>query len=116
MRWIPLILAALILLLQYPLWFGKGGWLRVWELGHEVETQKRAYQKAHERNSVMDAEVRDLKQGNDAIEERARSGLGMIKPGEIFFQVDEDTVSRLPAASQVVSSAPQATEKSAGVK
>ena len=89
MRWISLILVTLILLLQYPLWFGKGGWFRVWELNREVEAQKQANQQSQARNAVMDAEVRDLKQGSDAIEERARSELGMIKRGEVFFQTDD---------------------------
>ena len=87
MRWVTLILVALILLLQYPLWLGKGGWLKVWDLGRQVETQKQANLKAKNRNSVMDAEVRDLKQGTAAVEERARSELGMVKPNEVFFQI-----------------------------
>ncbi len=87
MRRIPLVLAALILLLQYPLWFGKGGWLKVWDLNRQVEAQKEINQKLHERNAALDAEVRDLKQGTDAIEERARSELGMIKRNEVFYQV-----------------------------
>jgi cell division protein FtsB len=87
MRWITLILLALILLWQYPLWLGKGSWIKVWELGRQVEAQKKTNQQTKTRNAVLDAEVRDLKQGTEAIEERARSDLGMIKPGEIFFQV-----------------------------
>ena len=87
MRWVTLILVALILLLQYPLWLGKGGWLKVWDLNQQVKAQKQANLKTQTRNSVMDAEVRDLKQGTEAIEERARSELGMVKPGEVFFQV-----------------------------
>lgn len=90
MRWVSLILVALILLLQYPLWLGKGGWLKVWELNRQVEAQKKTNQQTQVRNAVMDAEVRDLKQGSEAIEERARSELGMIKHGEIFFQVIGD--------------------------
>ena len=109
MRWIPLALAILIVLLQCPLWLGKGGWLRVWELGREVRAQAQSNLKAQERNAVMDAEVRDLKQGFDAIEERARSGLGMIKPGEVFFQLDEDVPSP-SSASQVDPAAPPATQ------
>ncbi|HEY5993913.1 MAG TPA: cell division protein FtsB [Gallionellaceae bacterium] len=96
MRWVPLTLAVLILLLQYPLWFGKGGWFRVWELSREVEEQKHANQQAQMRNAVMDAEVRDLKQGSDAIEERARSELGMIKRGEVLFQVDDARAASAP--------------------
>lgn len=100
MRWITLILAALILLLQYPLWLGKGGWLRVWELDRQVETQKQANLQTAARNAVMDAEVRDLKQGSDAIEERARSELGMIKRNEVFFQLDDAHIGA-PASGPV---------------
>ncbi len=102
MRWISLILAVLILLLQYPLWFGKGGWFKVWELSQEVEEQKHVNQQAQMRNAVMDAEVRDLKQGSDAIEERARSELGMIKHGELYFQVDGAHPATAPAAASLV--------------
>ncbi|HQS59487.1 MAG: cell division protein FtsB [Gallionellales bacterium 35-53-114] len=87
MRWITLTLLALILLWQYPLWLGKGGWIKVWELDHQVDAQKKANLQTRVRNVALDAEVRDLKQGTEAIEERARSDLGMIKPGEVFFQV-----------------------------
>lgn len=87
MRWVSLILFALILLWQYPLWLGKGSWIKVWELDRQVEAQKKVNQQTKTRNAVLDAEVRDLKQGTGAIEERARSDLGMIKPGEVFFQV-----------------------------
>jgi cell division protein FtsB len=90
MRRIPLILAALILLLQYPLWLGKGGWLKVWDIGQQVEAQKQINQQAQTRNAVLDAEVRDLKQGTEAIEERARSELGMVKRDEVFFQIVGD--------------------------
>ena len=97
MRWISLILLALILLLQYPLWLGKGGWLKVWDLNRQVEAQKQINQKTQTRNAVLDAEVRDLKQGTEAIEERARSELGMIKRDEVFFQIME-----LPATQKQV--------------
>ena len=93
MRWISLILVALILLLQYPLWLGKGGWLKVWDIGQQVEAQKRVNKQTQIRNAVLDAEVRDLKQGTEAIEERARNELGMIKHDEVFFQI----VGSLPA-------------------
>ena len=87
MRWVTLILLALILLLQYPLWLGKGGWFKVWDLGRQLEDQKKTNQQTQLRNAILDAEVRDLKQGTDAIEEHARSELGMVKPGEMFFQI-----------------------------
>jgi cell division protein FtsB len=89
MRLLTLVLAALIALIQYPLWLGKGSWLRVWEVDQQIRAQREINQKLQTRNSAMDAEVRDLKQGLDAIEERARSELGMIRRDEIFFQVVE---------------------------
>jgi cell division protein FtsB len=87
MRVLALTLAALIVLLQYPLWLGKGSWLRVWELDRQLQAQKAENAKLQQRNSVLDAEVHDLKQGFEAIEERARYELGMIKQDEVFFQV-----------------------------
>ena len=91
MRIFSLVLAALIILLQYPLWLGKGGWLRVWEIDRQVTAQKDGNARLRVRNDALDAEVRDLKQGYDAIEERARYELGMIKQDEIFFHVMEKT-------------------------
>lgn len=90
MRWLTLFLVALILALQYPLWLGKGSWLRVWEVDRELGKQKEVTQKLKARNASLDADVRDLKQGYEAIEERARSELGMVKRDEIFFQVLQD--------------------------
>jgi cell division protein FtsB len=87
MRVVTYILLALLLLLQYPLWLGKGSWLKVWDMGKQVEAQKQINEQTQRRNSALDAEVRDLKRGTDAIEEFARSELGMIKQGEVFFQV-----------------------------
>ena len=95
-RTVTLILAALLLLLQYPLWLGKGGWLKVWDLNRQVEAQLQVNQQAQTRNAVLDAEVRDLKQGTAAIEERARSELGMIKRDEVFFQVLENPSAQNP--------------------
>jgi cell division protein FtsB len=63
--------------------------LRVWEVDRQIRAQREINQKLQTRNSAMDAEVRDLKQGLDAIEERARSELGMIRRDEMFFQVVE---------------------------
>ena len=87
MRILAYTLSAFILLLQYPLWLGKGGWLRVWGLERQVQEQKQANAALAQRNSALDAEVRDLKQGYEAIEERARYELGLIKQDEVFFQV-----------------------------
>ena len=91
MRILSIVFAALIVLLQYPLWLGKGGWLRVWEIDRQVTAQKDGNARLRVRNDALDAEVRDLKQGYDAIEERARYQLGMIRQDEIFFHVMEKT-------------------------
>jgi cell division protein FtsB len=90
MRAATLILVVLLLLLQYPLWLGKGSWLKVWDLNRQVEEQQRTNQQTKTRNALLDAEVRDLKQGTAAIEERARSELGMIKRDEVFYQILEN--------------------------
>ena len=88
-NWSTLILLLIIALLQYPLWLGKGGWIRVWEYERQVQAQRDVNQKLEQRNAALDAEVRDLKAGYEAIEERARYELGMIKDGEVFVQVPQ---------------------------
>ena len=98
MRILAGIFVALILALQYPIWLGKGGWLRVRELDRQVEAQKKTNEALAARNAALDADVRDLKQGFDAIEERARSELGMIRGDEVFFQLPVN--ARSPDASK----------------
>ncbi|HTN94785.1 MAG TPA: cell division protein FtsB [Gallionella sp.] len=95
MRAVTLILLSLLLLLQYPLWLGKGSWLKVWDLHRQIEAQQQANHLAQARNAVLDAEVRDLKQGTAAIEERARNELGMIKHDEVFFQVLDNSPTQI---------------------
>jgi len=87
MRFLALALVLLIALIQNPLWFGKGGWLRVWELDRQVDAQRDTNTELAARNAALDAEVLDLKQGYDAIEERARSDLGMVKQDEVLFRI-----------------------------
>lgn len=89
MRWPILILLALVVLLQYPLWLGKGGWLRVWDVDRQLQAQRDENLRLEQRNASLAAEVNDLKSGNEAIEERARFELGLTKPGEIFVQVPQ---------------------------
>lgn len=89
MKALGVVLVALIVLIQYPLWVGKGSWMRVWDVDQQIKSQKEKNAKLQTRNSALEAEVRDLKQGFEAIEERARSELGMIKQDEVFFQVLE---------------------------
>jgi cell division protein FtsB len=81
------ILSTAIVLLQYPLWLGEGGWLKVREHAHQVETQQSLNERLKTRNAGLVAELGDLKQGRDAIEERARNELGMIAPDEWFVRV-----------------------------
>jgi cell division protein FtsB len=91
MRFLALALVLLIALIQNPLWFGKGGWLRAWELDRQVDAQRDTNTQLAVRNAALDAEVLDLKRGYDAIEERARSDLGMVKQDEVFFQILQPT-------------------------
>lgn len=116
MRWLTLILVLAIAALQYPLWFGKGSWLRVWDVGQQISAQKSHNMALKTRNASLDAEVRDLKQGYEAIEERARSELGMVKRDEVFFQVlDEGKKPAAPArgAVQTATPSPAASAKPA---
>jgi cell division protein FtsB len=88
-RLVALLLIGLIAALQYGLWLGKGSWLRVWEIDRKISEQRRSNERLAARNAALDAEVRDLKEGLGAIEERARNELGMIRHDEVFFQVLE---------------------------
>ena len=99
MRWLALVFVALIIGLQYPMWLGKGGWFQVRELGRSVAAQHQANEQLKSRNEALDAEVRDLKTGFEAIEERARAELGMIRQDEVFFQVQPDSGRAGSAAS-----------------
>jgi cell division protein FtsB len=83
------ILIVVLVLLQYKLWFGDGNMREVWALRDAIEQQKKENRQLAERNSALEAEVKDLKQGLEAVEERARSELGMIKKGETFYQIIE---------------------------
>jgi cell division protein FtsB len=96
MKVLTLTLAALIVLIQYPLWLGKGSWFRVWEVDQQIRAQRETNRQLQARNAALEAEVRDLKVGLEAIEERARSELGMIRRDEIFFQVLEASSAAAP--------------------
>ena len=89
MKGLAWLIALLILLLQYPLWVGKGSWLRVWELERDIAAQKTANQALEVRNNQLAAEAQDLHSGYDALEERARYELGMVRSNEVFFHVVE---------------------------
>jgi len=92
-RWMAgllVVLAALLAFLQYRLWFGEGGNRSVAALSQQVQAQARENAGLQQRNAALAAEVQDLKSGEAAVEERARSELGMIKPGETFYRVVEN--------------------------
>ncbi|MBA5686306.1 cell division protein FtsB [Rugamonas apoptosis] len=100
MRLITLALAALLLLIQYPLWLGKGGWLRVADYEAQVAVAHKKTAELIARNAKLDSEVRDLKDGTGAVEERARYELSMIKQNEIFIQiVGKGQTAPAPAAA-----------------
>lgn len=87
MRLLLIVLVLLTAITQYPLWWGKGGWLRVQELERKATSQQETNEALVARNNALQAEVHDLKSGKAAIEERARAELGMIKEGEVFVQI-----------------------------
>lgn len=87
MKYLPHTLLALIVAIQYPLWLGKGSWLKVWEFSRKVDEQKAKNVQLATRNATLDADVRDLKQGFEAVEERARLEFGMIKADEVYYQI-----------------------------
>jgi len=87
-RTLAVLLAALIVLAQYPLWLGKGGWVRAWAVDRDLLAQREVNSRLQQRNAALDAEVTDLKQGLDAVEERARYELGLFRADELFFQFD----------------------------
>jgi cell division protein FtsB len=102
------LLVGLIVLMQYPLWLGEGGWLAVRVGATRLQQQEALNQRLRERNDTLLAEVGDLKQGRDAIEERARTELGMIAPDEVFVRV----VTALPGTASQVTPAPPVNDKS----
>lgn len=101
LRVLLLVLVALLCLLQYKLWFGSGGHNEVVALRAQVAEQEAENAQLRQRNEALAAEVEDLKSGEAAIEERARSELGMVKPGETFYRVIDDGAAATPDAPAV---------------
>jgi cell division protein FtsB len=99
--WFVLVLILLMLLigLQQRIWFGHGGFKDVQRLENAIAAQKIENEKLRRRNEQLAAEVEDLKRGKEAVEERARNEMGMVKPGEIFYQVI-DKPKTVPPAGQ----------------
>ena len=104
-RVLLLLLALLLAGLQYTLWLGNGGHQQVAALRQQVATQQAENLRLQERNGALAAEVEDLKSGEAAVEERARSELGMVKPGETFYRVVENA----PAGAVAPAPAPAAS-------
>jgi cell division protein FtsB len=90
MRALIAVLLVLLVVLQFKLWFGDGGLLEVRKLRQEIAAQQQENAELRERNAALEAEVTDLRQGLAAIEERARSELGMVVRGETFYQLVEE--------------------------
>lgn len=84
------VMAGLLLMLQHQLWLGHGGARDVWRLQQAVAAQRQQNEFLHQRNEALEAEVKDLKSGLEAVEERARRELGMIRDGEVFYQIVEE--------------------------
>jgi len=97
MKYLAAGLLVLLVLLQYRIWLGDGGMREVARLRGEIEQQQAENGKLRERNRTLAAEVQDLKKGTTAIEERARTDLGMVGQGETFFQVVTPRAKPSPA-------------------
>ena len=87
MRLLLIVLVLLIAIIQYPLWWGKGGWQRVRELEEKMHAQQETNEALTARNNALAAEVQDLTAGTDAIEERARTEMGLVQEDEIFVHL-----------------------------
>ncbi|MDR2173678.1 MAG: cell division protein FtsB [Burkholderiales bacterium] len=97
MKILSFIFLLLIAALQYPTWLGKGGWLQVRALQQEIDKQQATNVLLKARNDALAAEVTDLKSGLEAVEERARAELGMIKKDEIYFQFQAHSAAAVPS-------------------
>jgi len=107
MRLLFLVLLLLVGLIQYPLWLGKGGWFKVWELQRQLSAQRDTNDGLRARNAALEAEVEDLRTGSGAIEERARSELGMMREGEVYVQILPQNVAPPPPVQPQARAQPQ---------
>ena len=114
MRLITITLAVLLVLIQYPLWMGKGGFFRIRELSLQLDAAREKNEENRLRNAKLASEVRDLEVGTEAIEERARYELGMIKKNEIFIQIID--TSKFPGKNKPVEGSFALPEKNASTK
>jgi len=107
MRLLFLVLFVLLGLIQYPLWLGKGGWFKVWDLQRQVAEQRETNEGLRARNAALEAEVRDLEGGSGAIEERARGELGMMREGEVLVHILTQNTKTHAGASLSAETAPK---------
>lgn len=96
-RVVPLLLIALLALIHAQLWFGRGSVRNVADLQRQLDTQKAANAQAQLANGRLESEVRDLKEGQEMVEERARAELGMVKPNEIYVQIAKEPAAAASA-------------------
>ena len=106
-RLIVIGLTVLLILIQYPLWLGKGSWLRVWDLSRQLDSALVKEQELRERNAKLASEVQDLKEGTGALEERARYELGLIKDNETFVQILENDSKKTAPTTPTAPSTPK---------
>ena len=106
-RLIVIGLTVLLILIQYPLWLGKGSWLRVWDLSRQLDSALVKEQELRERNAKLASEVQDLKEGTGALEERARYELGLIKDSETFVQILEGEAKKTAPTATTSPSTPK---------
>lgn len=106
MRLATLVLVALFGVLQYTLWLGKGGWLRIWSLERDIAAQTARQTQLREANAVGQADVDDLRNGLDAIEARARREIGMVRPDETLFQYPQPDTPQPAAPAAGLSQTP----------
>jgi cell division protein FtsB len=100
MRIVIYSMLVLLIAIQYPLWLGKGGWLKVYEMERQFELQEAKNSALSLRNAKLSGDVKDLKDGTRAIEERARVEHGMIKDGEFFIQILPNDKPQASAANR----------------
>jgi cell division protein FtsB len=106
-RLIVIGLTVLLIIIQYPLWLGKGSWLRVWDLSRQLDSALVKEQELRERNAKLASEVEDLKEGTGALEERARYELGLIKDNETFVQILENDSKKTAPTGTTAPSTPK---------
>ncbi|AOJ73899.1 cell division protein FtsB [Burkholderia ubonensis] len=119
MRLVTVVLIALLALIQYPLWWGHGGWLRVHELRQQLDSQLQKNADEKLRNERTAGEVQDLQGGTAAIEERARYEMGMVKDGEVFVQFvspNAQAAQAAPAANTLSSTSTRGEVSAAPVR